>query len=225
MGADENVTLRDAKMARTRVDLKQAMLLKLREKSFTDISVKELCAEVMISEGTFFNYFPKKNDLLIYFIQLWSLEAAWVAQKKAGPKAGVGAIESVFEFTAQQMVDYPRVMGEIIAIYACGCAPKGFEELSLADRAAAFPGNEGIQGLSSQGLRALFPVYLARAVELGELPKTTDIAEVTATLVCVFFGAPILGAMGVTSDVGAEYRRQLKLVWAGVRAGGADSGN
>jgi len=225
MSADENVTLREAKMARTRLDLMRAMLFKLREKSFAEISVKELCAEVMISEGTFFNYFPKKNDLLVYFIQLWSMEAAWVAQEKAGPKAGVGAVEAVFEFTAQKMVDHPRIMGEIIAIQACGCAPKSIDELTPADRAAAFPGVDGLQNLPSQGLRSLFPLYLARAVELGELPKTTDIAAVTAALVCVFFGVPTMGAMGIVTEIGAEYRRQLKLVWAGVRAGGADSGN
>jgi len=42
-------------------------------------------------------------------------------------------------------------------------------------------------------------------------------------VISVFFGVPILKAAGADIDIGREYKRQLKLLWAGVRAGGLAS--
>lgn len=73
----ESITLREKKFARTKLALMRAAVARLRVKSFNDVTVKELCEEAQVSEATFFNYFPKKDDVLRYFIQIWMVEVTW----------------------------------------------------------------------------------------------------------------------------------------------------
>lgn len=51
---------------RTLYSLQQAILLALRQKSFEEISVGELCEKAMLPRATFYNYFDDKYDLLEY---------------------------------------------------------------------------------------------------------------------------------------------------------------
>ena len=65
------------------------------------MSIKEICEEVQISEGTFFNYFPKKNDILNYFIALWSIEVKFYINELDQEKP-LEAIENAFIFTCSE---------------------------------------------------------------------------------------------------------------------------
>ncbi|MDC7288175.1 TetR/AcrR family transcriptional regulator [Blautia schinkii] len=51
---------------RTLYSLQQAILSALRQKSFEEISVGELCEKAMLPRATFYNYFDDKYDLLEY---------------------------------------------------------------------------------------------------------------------------------------------------------------
>lgn len=51
---------------RTLSSLQQAILSALREKSFEEIAVGELCEKAMLPRATFYNYFDDKYDLLEY---------------------------------------------------------------------------------------------------------------------------------------------------------------
>lgn len=58
------LSLREKKYAKTKLALLDAATERIGEKTFDAISVKELCEQAEVSEATFFNYFPKKQDLL-----------------------------------------------------------------------------------------------------------------------------------------------------------------
>jgi hypothetical protein len=79
MNEQPDFPLRQRKYARTKLALMNAALERLKDKSLEEISVRELCEEAEVSEATFFNYFPSKTDLLVYFVQLWTIEAGWHA--------------------------------------------------------------------------------------------------------------------------------------------------
>jgi AcrR family transcriptional regulator len=90
----KDLSLRERKYAQTKVNLLRTTVAKLNEKRLDEISVRELCDEVFISEATFFNYFPQKSDLLVYYIKLWSLEMQWHIEKDG--LFGFDAIEKIF---------------------------------------------------------------------------------------------------------------------------------
>ena len=70
-------SLRERKFAKTRLALAEAASLHLEAAPLENLSVKSLCERVQISEATFLNYFPKKEDLVIYLDRLWTLELNW----------------------------------------------------------------------------------------------------------------------------------------------------
>ena len=68
---------RDRKLAQTRLALLTALRERLAERPLEEINVRELAEAADVSEATFYNHFPTKTDLAIYFVQLWSVDTGW----------------------------------------------------------------------------------------------------------------------------------------------------
>lgn len=209
--------LRPRKLARTRLALLHAAVEALRTQRLEDVAVKGLCEAAQVSEASFFNYFPKKSDLLVYFVQLWSAQMAWHAQRLAREKGGLAAVEAVFALTAEKVADHPAVMAEVLAFQARREKAARLPQLSLAERLLAFPDLEGIGDVPGMGLDALIPPLLEQAVAAGELPRGADLKQALLGVASVFFGVP-LALLGVDPGaVGPAYRAQLALLWGGLR--------
>lgn len=219
------LSLREKKYAKTKLALLDAATERIGEKTFDAISVKELCEQAEVSEATFFNYFPKKQDLLSYFIQLWVLEVIWKIQHWLQEKGGIGAIEEAFCYTSDQVSKRPRVMLELIAYMALdpdkGQCPSNTAEVTLAERLLRFPAFQGIETIEAcNGLDDVFRPPLLKAIEAGELPPNTNVEAALMALFVVFFGVPLGMAWQDAALVAPVYRQQLDLVWSGLRAGG-----
>ena len=216
------IPLRQRKQAQTRLALLDAVLARLDGKrTLDDIPVKELCDAANISQASFFNYFPSKTDLLVYFVQIWSLDLAGRVHTGFGGGAGGSAreaIESIFVSTAREARQHPGVMAEIIAHQARMMAPPVTAEISLAERLLAFPGRPELVDLPAVGLEGLLPPLLARAVAEGELPATVDQLAAFLGLTALFFGVPLVLARRDPALVEPLYRQQLAIYWAGLGA-------
>jgi AcrR family transcriptional regulator len=215
-------SLRERKFAKTKLALLRAAVERLREKSLEQITVKELCEAAEVSEATFFNYFPKKDDLLHYFIQLWTVEVMLQADKAVGADAGLAYIEQVFDYTGTQLGDHPRLMLEIIGRMALEPPPaecvRRWGELSRAERLQAFPDLEGVECCAERGLPDVFRPPLERALTHGELPAEVDIDFALLALLSTFFGVPLWLGIQEPAHIRPAYERQLRLIWAGLRA-------
>jgi AcrR family transcriptional regulator len=213
-----HISLRERKYARTKLALLDAALNRLVDRPFDAISVKELCDEALVSEATFFNYFPKKTDLLIYFIQLWSIDVAWHGVAASKGRGGLAAIEAHFARTAERARRRPRVMNEIIAFMARQREEFLFKPVSLAERLMAFPDWDNVAALPDDAFDSLFEPNIRAAIELGELPRRTDVGYTQVALQTIFFGVPLALGIERAADVGKTYKHLLALVWAGLRA-------
>lgn len=212
------IPLRERKFAQTKLALLHALLARLGSQPLEEITIRELCQAVPVSEATFFNYFPKKTDMLVYFIQLWSIEVGWHARHAAAQGSWLSAIETLFDFTASQGEANPAVMREIIAFQARLSEPPSIGNISQAERLLAFPTLDRLEELPDQGLDSLLRQYLQAAVEQGELPANSDITTLLVALCSVFFGVPLVLCHQAPGSIGAQYRQQLQLLWAGARA-------
>ena len=216
----ESRPLRERKFAKTKLGLLHAALEALEHRGLEEVSTRELCAAVSISQASFFNYFPRKEDLLTYFIQVWSLEMAWHGQRLAATLGGLGAIEEIFALTARETARHPTVMAEIVAWQVRHVATPP-PPLTVSEKLLAHPTLDGVETLPQDaGLQALFPPLLVQAVERGELPAGVDVRDVMAALATIFFGVPVLGRQANLNNLEGLYRRQLQLLWAGLRASG-----
>ncbi|MBF0291795.1 MAG: TetR/AcrR family transcriptional regulator [Nitrospinae bacterium] len=220
MKKETKPALRETKFAKTKLSLLEAALALIRQKPFDEIAVAELCQMAEVSYATFFNYFGKKNDLLVYFIQLWSVEVAWHARQVGAKSGGLAAIEEIFDYTARQCEEGPEIMGEIIALMARrrpGSIIKP-PPLTEAEKWIRFPHIEGFKGLGDMGLESILPPLITAAVNGGELPSSTDTTAVLEALASIFLGVPVALAAYGPGNYKDAYRRQLQTLWAGIRS-------
>lgn len=210
-------TLRERKFARTRLALAGAATQHLNSASLDSLSVKSLCERVQISEATFFNYFPRKDDLVAYLDKLWSLELNWFGHQAARQQRGLAVIEALFRYTAIQIQKKPGLMGEIIAYEARDREHAPRPEITRAERALAFPDLEGIGDIDNDSLETLLKQALLQAMSAGELPENTLVPAAMVGLVSVFYGVPLAIQHTNPASIGAMYRQQLEILWAGLR--------
>lgn len=210
-------TLRERKFARTRLALAEAATRHLQSAPLDTLSVKALCDEVQISEATFFNYFPRKDDLVAYLDKLWSLELNWYGGQIAQQQHGLTVIEALFRYTAIQIQKKPGLMAEIIAYEARDREHVPRPDITVAERALAFTGLEGIETSDNENLETLFKTSLQQAMQHGELPENTLVPAAMIGLVSIFYGVPLAIQHTNPATIGAMYRQQLELLWAGLR--------
>ena len=210
--------LRQKKFARTRLALAGALSRALSQQTLSEISVKTLCREAEVSEATFFNYFPSKQELMAYLAQLWLLELGWHAQAAGRASQGLAAIHQLFAHSARTCVSRPGLMQELIAWLARGGRLDTSIELCAFERRTAFPELEGIETVPLKGLDAWIVPQLEMAIKTGELPENTLIPTLLSLLLGIVFGVPLTLLSTKPGKIADMYQQQLQLVWSGIRA-------
>ena len=208
--------LRERKFARTRLKLARALVQRLEKTPLEEVAVRDLCDDVEVSEATFFNYFPRKVDLLDYHIQLWMLELNWRCQHAQAK--GLPAIAVSFDFMASAFQNQAGVMSEIIARQALMREKPEPVDVGLAERLIAFPDFDGIENLPVGGVDKAWLPALEQAIRSGELPANTHIPTVMVGLASIFYGLPLVLRQGNPAAISSMYHQQLAVFWAGIRA-------
>ncbi len=222
MSATSKIPLRERKYARTKLALVNAAIQRLEATPLEEITVNSLCDDVEISEATFFNYFAKKNDLLDYFIQFWMLEITW--QIRQGGHSGTAAIDALFAIAAQQFLQHPGLMGEVLARLARLREKLAPPAIGRAERRRAFEKLiredqiPQLEAMEVSGLDAILVPALQQAINKGELPGNTHLPTTMLGLVALFYGIPLLLHMGNPDAIAVSYRQQLAIYWQGIRA-------
>jgi AcrR family transcriptional regulator len=217
MTTQQKPSLRERKFARTRLALAEVTTSHLNSASLDSLSVKSLCERVQVSEATFFNYFPKKDDLIAYLDKLWTVELSWYGNQAASQHQGLAVIEALFRYTAIQVQRKPGLMGEIIAYEARDREHMPRPGITRAERLMAFPDLEGIEDIEIDNLETLLRNALEQAIKQGQLPENTPIPAAMVGLVSIFYGVPLAIQHSNPASIGPMYRQQLELLWAGLR--------
>ena len=212
------IPLRERKFAQTKQAILEAFLKRIKEVHLDEMSVKEICTEVEISEGTFFNYFPKKIDILHYFISLWSLEVGYQADKVSKDKP-IEAIETVFTYTTERFMENAPMIYEIICFIAKQREPLVVKDLTTAEKLIAFPKYKEIEKVKAISLVEIFRPYLEKAIKMGELPKETNVELTLLILRSIFFGTPLALSQAHVEKLGPIYITRLKMIWIALRQG------
>jgi len=212
--------LRQRKLAAVKLALLDEALRRMVTSPLEDIRVRDICEAVEISEATFFNHFPRKTDLLLYFIQLWSLEMSWHAERVAQRLGGLKAIEEVFAMTARRVRERPNVMAEIISFQARMREPPKLGEVSMAERMLRFPDLLGMESVKSRSIEEVLAPLVDQAVKAGDIPPGTERTALVTALATVFFGAPSIFRCRQGRGVGAAYKAHLRFLWKSLGASG-----
>jgi AcrR family transcriptional regulator len=217
MAESTRPSLRERKFARTRLALAEVAAQHMQAASFETLSVKALCERVQVSEATFFNYFPKKDDLIVYLDHLWTLELNWYGRQSATQHSGLAVIDAMFRYTAIQVQKKPGLMGEIIAHEARARQRASNPEITRAERMLAFPDLDGIDEMPDDSLEHILRAALQQGIDRGELPVNTAVTAAMVGLVSIFYGVPLALQHSNPAAIGAMYRQQLAILWEGLR--------
>ncbi len=213
-------TLRERKHAQTKLALLRSAIEKLKEKPLDEITVKEICNELPVSEVTFYNYYPTKQDLIHFHLKLWSVEVTHHLTSECGPDAGLSAIEAFFAFNAERMQEHPTLVREIITKIARADNPPSLGAITKAELEHAFPDEPAMKDTGFTELPDILRPYVANAIHRGELPKNTD-QELVLNLLCtMFMGLLLTFPVAKGKNLADLYRQQLDLLWAGIRSRG-----
>ncbi len=204
------IPLRERKYAKTKSDLMKALVSRLDAQTLDEIAVKDVCHDVQVSETTFFNYFPSKQDVITYFVQLWSIDIAWSIQlclQDGG--SHLDAIQKLFDRTVESETQSPGIMAEVVAYQARNRKKLVYQPLTRAEYAQHFPDREGIAQIEGIGVDALMLEQLTSAKQKGELDETVDLQALWLTLMSIFFVTPVLVGFGMTGNLRQAYQSQV----------------
>jgi AcrR family transcriptional regulator len=210
--------LRQRKFARTRLALARVLADALGEESFAEVAVKRLCRTAEVSEATFFNYFPRKQDLLTYLAHLWLLELGWHVQRAASEAKGLPVVDKLFAEVARTCERRPGVLAELLAWIARGGGLHTGLDISELEKQLAFPELPGIENVPIQGLDAWLLPQVEAAISRGDLPENALRPLVLGALLAMLLGVPLTLLGSDPARIASAYRQQLALVLAGIRA-------
>lgn len=219
----QSIPLTERKKARRKLALLDVAVNLMRKKPLSEITVEELCQKTEISKGTFFTDFPRKVDLIFFYIRLWSVEAVWTARHEYCASAGLRLIEAIFTWTGRIFEDHPRLFSEIIALRAFH--PQEFTRLSensgvmvgVAERILRFPKKEGIETIPEGTFINIVRENLQLAMQQDELPQDTNLREATLAVLSSFYGIPLMLGDRSPKNLPQAYLKHLKLLWMGLR--------
>jgi len=195
-----SLSLREKKQATLKLKILDTFDEKLKTKALADISVKEIAKELDISEMTFFNYFGSKKEVLVYFIELWSLEM----QMHIEGLDALEAIYRIFEETAKTIEKNPNLFMEIVASMALQGMSKKDINISKAERILRF-------GVETKHKEGGFPEIVKPLLSNLNLSKERQDFIYTA-LFNTCFATPLFMKCPEFSDLKRRYFEQLDFI-------------
>lgn len=205
-------SLREKKHARTKIAIMNSFIERLRRTRFDDISIKQVCAEVEVAEGTFFNYFPEKIDVIRYYLFLHIVKTIWKAKKQTSAGKCLPLIEAVFKQLSEEWSN-DNLMYQITAVLLSqGDKPKSME-ISAIEKSLAFPDCPGIEDVPSVMLYEWFKECMIQAQKNNELPAKINLDDTVISLMTIIAGTTLATRFSDRNDKSYHYIRQLRALW------------
>ena len=208
--------LRERKLARLRLRVLESVLALTSKRPLADVSVREICELAEISPGTFFNHFPSKEAVLVYYMRLWSLRAT-IRARTVADESGWAALHAIFQFTAEEIAAHPNLMFEIITFIAQATAPPGPTPITVAERLLTLPEVADAAEVEAVTIDDLLTALLTTAIERGEMAASTDRLLATRLLKGLFYGLPLATRAEGIAAIGPAYEAGLEVLRSALR--------
>lgn len=191
--------------AQTRLNILETVYRLSHEQNFRDMKAKSIAEEIGITEMTFFNYFPKKEDILKYMMGIWAVDL--LVQQKKQPLQGEAAIRRVFSRTAEQVKQHPRLMANFVASLLASEIDPAANDIEPADRYLLYPDwPELLEETLPSGNEILMR-------HLFEIDPNKDHTSTLLHLASCFYGDVVV-AHTAGLDIDFVYRNSLDLIFS-----------
>jgi len=214
-------SLREKKHAKTKIVIMNAFMERLKHNRFDGISIKEVCKDIEVAEGTFFNYFPEKIDVIGYYLYLATLKIIWEAQEDAPAGKYLPLINSVFSHLSDEFNNNNAAYQIISVLLVQSQRPRKMA-ISDLEKRLAFPNCEGIEKIPSVILDEWLKEQVILGLNNGELPPKTNVEDIVVSLMTIIIGTLLVVRFNNSNSRDYHYMRQLKALWRELGANGND---
>lgn len=204
-------SLREKKHAKTKIALANAFIDRLKTTRFCDISIKEVCQDVEVSEGTFFNYFPQKLDVISFYHQLHFLKVEWEISQKENKYEPLKLLECAFDMFAET-IKKPYLFYEIVSVFTAEHVKPKEEDLTPAEKFFAYPDCEGIEHTKVESLDKFFLKYVKQAKKRGQIGKNISTTDAVTALKAVLVGVPLAIETEEFDKIPKIFKKQLGML-------------
>lgn len=179
--------LREKKKAQVRIDILNVTVKLMKEKSFEDIHVREICDQVSISNVTFFKYFQKKEIILEYLEAVWTY-LRWTVLQEGEMPIGKAAMVRLFDDLAN--TDNGQIIVNTIERYITKSSYKRDTlMLSECEKWLLYPKKiyKEVPTIGQQ-----LSLAFDQAVENNEVSCSIGKMEFLVLLTTIYYGTPVV---------------------------------
>jgi AcrR family transcriptional regulator len=190
---------RQRRSAETREQLFRAALRLFAEKGFAETTVEDITNAADVGKGTFFNYFPSKEHILIAFsdMQLSKLQAT-VDQMRARPEP----MRSFFRAMTLRMTEEPSKSPDVVrALLQANLSSSSVRSVMLERSARA-------EGLLTQLVQI--------GQERGEFRRDVPGLELAQVFRQTIFGTLLMWSLHGDASLSDRIERALEILWLGL---------
>lgn len=188
-----DLSIRERKAAKLKLLILSSAKELLLKKSFNEIYVNEICDIVGVSKVTFFRYFPQKEDILLYFMRVWSFEISIDTNKKR--LDGLKAVHYIFERYGDLCEKYKSMILHLIKYHAGSETVLKPISIKKAEKQILFPNQDGIQLVEVLAFDKLLEKHLLEAIFNTEITKSSDVSDMVRMLLTVTYGSILVAKM------------------------------
>lgn len=190
---------RQRRSAEIRGRLFRAALALFAKKGFAETTVEDITEAADVGKGTFFNYFPSKDHILIAFgeMQLGKLEAA-IAEVRRSNEPIPQFLRSLGTRMTQEPMRNPEIMRALLQAYL-STTPVREAMLDLQKR---------VQALHTQLIRL--------GQEQGEIRSDLPAEEIAYAFRQTIFGTVLVWSLYGDATLHARIESAFNLLWTGM---------
>lgn len=195
---------RERRTAETRERLFRAALDLFAKKGFPETTVEDITEAADVGKGTFFNYFPSKDHILLAFgeMQLAKLEAA-VAEVRTSGASMPEFLRSLGVRMTQEPVRHPGIIRTLLQAYLSS-TPVRTEMIELQKR---------VHALHSEIIRI--------GQQRGEIRADLPAAEISNVFRQTIFGTLLMWSLHGDASLHERIESAFNVLWSGLAPRGA----
>jgi AcrR family transcriptional regulator len=190
---------RQRRSAETRQRLFRAALDLFARKGFTKTTVEDITEAADVGKGTFFNYFPSKDHILLAFgeMQLGKLESA-VAEARASHEPMPQFLRSLGARMTEEPIRNPGIIRTLLQAYLSTTAVR-----------------EAMLDLQKR-VHALHTEIILLGQERGEIRRDLPAAEMAYVFRQTIFGTLLFWSLQGDGSLQARMESAFNVLWSGL---------
>jgi AcrR family transcriptional regulator len=190
---------RERRSAETRERLFRSALDLFAQKGFSETTVEDITEAADVGKGTFFNYFPSKDHILLAFgeMQLGKLDSA-VAEARRTGEPMPQFLRSLGVRMTQEPIRNPGIVRTLLQAYL-----------------STTPVREAMLGLQKR-VRALHTEIVLLGQERGEIRRDLPAAEISDVFRQTIFGTLLFWSLYGDSTLHTRMESAFNVLWSGL---------